>query len=66
MAINEAQVTQKKQQQAQVYVSTIYLCVYFYGLRTILNFSYKVLKIVRNMQKSIETCGNLCTEIVSK
>ena len=66
MAINEAQVTQKKQQQAQVYVSTIYLYVYFYGLTTILNFSYKVLKIVRNMQNSIETCGNLCTELVSK
>ena len=30
MAINEAQVTQKKQQQAQVYVSTIYFYVYAY------------------------------------
>ena len=42
MAMNWAQVTQKKQQQAQVYVSTIYF--YIYGLTTILNFSYKVFK----------------------
>ena len=30
MAINEAQVTKKNQQQAQVYVSTIYFCIYAY------------------------------------
>ena len=30
MAMNWAQVTQKKQQQAQVYVSTIYFYIYAY------------------------------------
>ena len=47
MAINWAQVTQKKQQQTKVCVSTIffqYSCLYFYVLTTILNFSYRVFK----------------------
>ena len=48
MAMNEAQATPEKQQQAQVCVSTsyfyiqAYICTFF--KTTILNFSYKVLK----------------------
>ena len=47
MAMNWVQITQKKQQQAQVYVNTIffpYSCIYFYVLTTTMNFSYKVFK----------------------
>ena len=47
MAMNWAQVTQKKQPQAQVYVSTIYFYIHAYistFLTTVLNFSYKVSK----------------------
>ena len=47
MAMNWAQVTQKKQQQAQVYVSTISFYIHAYistFLTTVLNFLYKVFK----------------------
>ena len=45
MAMNWAQVTQKKQQQAQVYVSTISFYIHAYIstlLTTVLNFSYSL------------------------
>ena len=56
IAMNWAQVTQKKQQQAQVYVSTVIsiFMPYFYVSITILNFSYKVFKsfvIVKTVEK---------------
>ena len=63
LAMNWAQVTQKRQQQAQVYVSTTHFYVNFMPIfvRFILNFSHS-LKIVRNMQNRNENRGNLCTE----
>ena len=54
MAMNWAQVTQKKQQHAQVYVNTIffpYSCIYFYVLTTTMNFSYKVFKSFVSLPK---------------
>ena len=66
MAMNWAQVTEKKQ-QAQVYVSTIYFYIYAYistfYLAT-LNL-IQILLIVRCMQSGIETRGNLSTEFGS-
>ena len=56
MAMNWAQVTQKKQQQAQVYVSTIYFYIYAYistFLSTTLNFSYKVFESFAIIRKTV-------------
>ena len=53
MAMNWAQVTQKKQQHAHVYVNTIffpYSCI-FYVLTTTMNFSYKVFKSFVSLPK---------------
>ena len=73
MAMNWAQVAQKKAQQAQVYVSTIffpYSCIYFYVLTTIMNFSYKVFKsfvICKTVSKfaviHAPSLGRLCLSI---
>ena len=60
-AMNWAQVTPKRQQQAQVlYNLFLYSCLYFYSYK---EFLIQILQIVRNMQNSIETRGNLCTEL---
>ena len=73
MAMNWAQVTQKKQQQAQVYVSTIYFYIYAYistFLSTTWNFSYKVFKsfvICKTVSKfaviHAPSLGRLCLSI---
>ena len=73
MAMNWAQVTQKKQQQAQVYVSTIYFYIYAYistFLSTTWNFSNKVFKsfvICKTVSKFAviyaPSLGRLCLSI---
>ena len=73
MAMNWAHVTQKKQQQAQVYVSTIYFYIYAYistFLSTTWNFSYKVFKsfvICKTVSKfaviHAPSLGRLCLSI---
>ena len=73
MAMNWAQVTQKKQQQGQVYVSTIYFYIYAYistFLSTTWNFSYKVFKsfvICKTVSKfaviHAPSLGRLCLSI---
>ena len=64
MATNWVQITQKKQQQAQVYVSTIFFIFMpiFLRFNNYIEFLLQSLEIVSNMQSSIETHGNLCTE----
>ena len=69
-AMNWAQIAQKKQQQAQVYESKIYLCLYFYVLTDILNFSYKFFKsfvICKTVSKLAviyaPSLGHLCSHL---
>ena len=49
----------KKQQYAQVYVSTIYCYIYAHiSVEYLCKISHTSLRIVRNMQNSLETCGD--------